>query len=113
VNLRLTGHDPGVAEALTQLQILDRAPQQLIVVGAVLKSCEFNGGISSEVSRTAAMAADYVAGLLVEYGVRCVRRPAALATNLWWLGNQKPAGPATHFANKSNSAAIEQAGVVA
>jgi hydrogenase maturation protease len=85
VNLRLTGHDPGVAEALTQLHMLDQAPHELVVVGVVPKSCEFNGGISSEVLRTACIAVDHIARLLLDYGVRCVRRPASLRPNLWWL----------------------------
>lgn len=88
VNLRLTGHDPGVSEALTQLGMLDRAPRELVVIGAVPKSCEFNQGISSEVFRTACITVDHIAGLLLAYGVRCVRRPALLRPNLWWLDNQ-------------------------
>jgi len=85
VKLRLTGHDPGVAEALTQLYMLDQAPHELVVIGAVPKSCEFNKGISSEVFRTACIAVDHIAGLLLDYGVRCVRRSASLRPNLWWL----------------------------
>jgi hydrogenase maturation protease len=83
--LRLTGHDPGVSEALTQLGMLDQAPLELVVIGAVPKSCEFNVGISPEVCRTAGTAADHIAGLLLDYGVRCVPRPALLRPNLWWL----------------------------
>ena len=85
VNLRLTGHDPGISEALTQLHMLDQAPHQLVVVGAVPKSCNFNDGISSEVFRTARISVAHIAGLLLDYGVRCIRRPASLRPNLWWL----------------------------
>jgi hydrogenase maturation protease len=62
VKPRLTGHDQGVAEALTQLYMLDQAPHELVVIGAVPKSCEFNKGISSEVFRTACIAVDHIAG---------------------------------------------------
>jgi hydrogenase maturation protease len=85
VNLRLTGHDPGLSEALTQLQMLNRAPRELFVIGAVPKSCEFNQRISSEIFRMAGTATDHIAGLLLDYGVCCVRRPSSLRPNLWWL----------------------------
>lgn len=87
VNLRLTGHDSGVSEALTQLHMLDQAPHEVLVIGAVPKSCEFNAGISSEVFKTTGAAVDYIAGLLLDYGVRCVPRTSSLRPNLWWLND--------------------------
>jgi hydrogenase maturation protease len=112
VKVRVTGHDPGVTEALTQLHMLDQAPHELVVVGVVPKSCEFNEGISPEVFRTACIAVDHIAGLLLDYGVPCVRRPASLRPNLWWVSRQASAVP-TMFAANSNSASMAPGGEIA
>jgi hydrogenase maturation protease len=108
LNLRLTGHDPGVTEALTQLHMLDQDPHELVVVGVVPKSCEFNGGISSEVLRTACIAVDHIARLLLDYGVRCVRRPASLRPNLWWLDDPATSACRTDLVVARDSATLSK-----
>ena len=85
VELRLTGHDPGLGEAFAQLRLLDQAPAQVMVVGVVPKSCTFNGGISTEVFRTASIALDRIAGLLLDHGARCEPRAVPLSPKLWWV----------------------------
>jgi hydrogenase maturation protease len=89
VQLRLSGHDPGLTEAFCQLGLLNQAPAETIAVGAVPKSCAFNQGISGEVFRAASAAADHIAGLLTGRGVSCARRRAPLAPKLWWLANPR------------------------
>jgi len=89
VQLRLTGHDPGLTEAVAQLRLLGQAPAELIVIGAVPESCEFNEGISSSVLKAASAVVHSIAGLLVNRGVHCPRRLAPLSANLWWLSDDR------------------------
>ena len=83
--LHLTAHDPGLQESLTHLRLSGETPSELIIVGAVPESCDFGTGISASVLTTTSIAVDAIAGLLVERGIRCSRRHAALRPNLWWL----------------------------
>ena len=83
--LRLTDHDPGLQGALAHLRLAGETPSELIIVGAVPESCDFGKGISLSVSSASSMAVDNIACLLVERGISCSRRHAALQPNLWWL----------------------------
>jgi len=83
--LRLTGHDPGLQEALAYLRLSGEIPSELVIVGAVPESCDFAKGISPSVLSTCSTAVNSIAQLLVERGIRCSRRPSALQPNLWWL----------------------------
>jgi hydrogenase maturation protease len=87
VALRLTGHDPGLTEALIQLRLVNQAPTEVVVVGVIPKSCAFNQGISAKVSAGVPAALNYIAGLLVDRGMSCTCRPAPFAPNLWWLSD--------------------------
>jgi hydrogenase maturation protease len=83
--LRLTGHDPGLWDSLAHLRLVDSSPLELIILGVVPGSCGFGEGISRVLLDSSSTAAAGIAGLLVERGVACHRRPAAIQQNLWWL----------------------------
>jgi hydrogenase maturation protease len=83
--VRVTGHDPGLLDSLAHLRLADRAPSELVIIGAVPQSCNFGDGISQALLGGASAAADSIARLLSERGVGCRRREAVLAQNLWWL----------------------------
>jgi len=47
--LRISGHDPGLWDALTHLRLAGHAPSELIVVGVTPASCIFADGISPSI----------------------------------------------------------------
>lgn len=101
--LRLTAHDPGLAESLAHLRLAGKSPSELLIVGVVPECCNFGKGISPFVFHASSMAAEKIAGVLVERSVSCFRRQAALSPNLWWLPNHRTTGIATWFTTESAS----------
>jgi len=83
--LRITGHDPGLWDALAHLRLAGHAPSELIVLGVNPQSCEFADGISDEVSSTAVQAAAMIAHSLTARGVACIPRQTPGVLKLWWL----------------------------
>jgi hydrogenase maturation protease len=83
--LRITGHDPGLWDALAHLRLAGHAPTELILIGTPPESCTFGDGINPEIFEIGSRAAVAVAGLLVTRGVTCQHRPVAASPNLWWL----------------------------
>jgi hydrogenase maturation protease len=83
--LRVTGHDPGLWEALAHLRLAGQSPSELIIIGVIPESCSFGGGMSPVLLESSDIAADSIAGLLVQRGIVCHLRQAAVQQNLWWL----------------------------
>jgi hydrogenase maturation protease len=83
--IRLTDHDPGLAESLAQLRLAGRAPSEVIVVGVIPESCGFGEGISSIVLAASSVAIDNIFRLLLEHGFDCRRRPHPVQPKLWWV----------------------------
>jgi len=83
--LHLTAHDPGLQESLAHLRLTGEIPSELIIVGVVPESCDFGKGMSSSVLLVSSAAVDRIARLLVDRGVNCSRRHAAIQPNLWWF----------------------------
>lgn len=83
--LRITGHDPGLWDALAHLRLAGHAPSDLIVLGVNPETCEFAEGISATVRSTASRASAMIAQALIERGIACVPRRTASVPNLWWL----------------------------
>ncbi len=83
--LRITGHDPGLWDALAHLRLAGHAPSELIVLGVNPESCEFAAAISDEVSSTAVHAAAMIARSLTDRGIACVPRQSPAVLRLWWL----------------------------
>ena len=82
--LHLSAHDPGLQESLAQLKLVDQAPSELIIIGAVPECCEFGRDISSAVLSTCSVAVNSIARLLIERGVDCHSRRVAVDPNIWW-----------------------------
>jgi len=82
--LRITGHDPGLWEALAHLRVAGHAPSELVVIGMIPASCSFGDGINSGVMSIALESAAAIARVLIERGVDCQRRTVAVQPNLWW-----------------------------
>ena len=83
--LRISGHDPGLWDALTHLRLAGHAPSELIVVGVTPASCIFADGISPSILRIASDASATIAQLLFDRGVACKLRTTYAKPNLWWL----------------------------
>ena len=83
--LRISGHDPGLWDALTHLRLAGHAPSELIVVGVTPASCIFAEGISPIILRIASDASATIAGLLLDRNVACRLRTTCAKPNLWWL----------------------------
>jgi len=92
VPLRLTGHDPGLPEALAQIRLVGRGPSEVVVVGVIPESCVFGGGISSTVLAASSHAVDNIIQVLRERGFDCRKRRDPEPPNLWWLAD----GPSTY-----------------
>ncbi len=82
--LRITGHDPGLWEALAHLRMAGHAPSELVVIGMTPASCRFGEGINSNVMTSALEAATAIAHLLTQRGVTCQQRTSAVQPDLWW-----------------------------
>jgi len=83
--LRITGHDPGLWDALAHLRLANHGPSELIVIGATPQSCSFGERIGDSMFLAAAKAATSVAQLLVDRGIVCRHRRPVVQPNLWWL----------------------------
>jgi hydrogenase maturation protease len=83
--LRITGHDPGLWDALAHLRLAGHAPEELIVLGVNPESCEFAEGISDTIAGTATQAAAMIAGSLLDRGIPCIPRQRPAILKLWWL----------------------------
>lgn len=83
--LRITGHDPGLWDALAHLRLAGHAPDEVIIVGVNPETCEFAEHISETVRMTASAAAAMIARSLVERGIDCPPRQPPDVPNLWWL----------------------------
>jgi hydrogenase maturation protease len=83
--LRITGHDPGLWDALAHLRLAGHAPSELILIGTPPESCAFGSGINPAVIEIGSRAASAVAELLTSRGVLCERRHVVAPPNLWWL----------------------------
>jgi hydrogenase maturation protease len=83
--LRITGHDPGLWDALSHLRLASHGPSEVIVIGAAPQSCTFGDGLGNSMLLVATDAAASIAQLLVDRGYNCTRRYPAAQQNLWWL----------------------------
>jgi hydrogenase maturation protease len=83
--LRVTGHDPGFQESLVHLKLANREPSELLILGVAPESCEFGKAMSPAVAAVCTAAADTIACLLADHGIRCLPRSAPVSPNLWWL----------------------------
>jgi hydrogenase maturation protease len=83
--LRVTGHDPGLWEALAHLRLAGQSPAELIIIGVIPESCGFGDGVGAVLLDRSSIAADNIANLLTQRGVSCHRRPIPIPQHLWWL----------------------------
>jgi hydrogenase maturation protease len=85
VQLRITGHDPGLWESLTHLRLAGCAPIELLVVGVVPLSSCFGEPISPAVLGSLRGAFRTIVQVLAEHGIHCSHRCPPLEMNLWWI----------------------------
>ena len=83
--LRITGHDPGLWDALAHLRLAGNAPSALIILGINPEACEFAQPISEIVWKTASCASDMIANTLIECGIDCFLSQSPTVPNLWWV----------------------------
>ena len=82
---RVSPHDPAVLEALAMAELAGRAPQSVLVVGAVPASLEMGAPLSTPVRAACALAAEVVVAELTRLGVAPRRRRTPAAPEGWWL----------------------------
>jgi hydrogenase maturation protease len=102
VHLRLTDHDPGLHESLTQLRLAGRDPTQLIIVGAVPESCALGEAISPTIWAAGSIAIEVIVQLLLERGYKCHRRHDRLHPQLWWTLTGSPRSTAELVSSESD-----------
>lgn len=83
--LRVTGHDPGLWEALAHLRLAGQSPSELIIIGVIPESCSFSEGVGAVLLDRCSIAADNIANLLLQRGVSCQPREFPIPQHLWWL----------------------------
>jgi hydrogenase maturation protease len=83
--LRITGHDPGLWDALAHLRLAGHAPSELVLIGTPPESCDFGSKMNPILLEIGLNAASLLAELLMRRGVHCERRAISAPPNLWWL----------------------------
>jgi hydrogenase maturation protease len=83
-SVRIGPHDPGVKEALQMLDFAGRAPREVALIGVVPERTEMAVQLSPAVRAALPLAVDAIAGLLVRFGERPLRRAHPLAAPSWY-----------------------------
>jgi len=82
--LRISPHDPSLKETLLMLDLLGEAPDDIVLVGIVVKEASMGIGISPEVAAAFPAAVNAVINELESLGVDVTRREEPRAADLWW-----------------------------
>jgi len=85
--LRLTGHDPGLRDALAQLRLVGCEPSEVLVVGVVPESCAYGARITPTVLAASSEAITRIAKVLEQHAFDCSLRPHPVEPNLWWVSH--------------------------
>ena len=83
--LRITGHDPGLWDALAHLRLAGRSPAELVIVGIVPHACNFGEAISPVLLNTVDSAIQQIVRQLAVRDLECLPRPTPVQRNLWWF----------------------------
>ncbi len=82
--LRISPHDPSLKETLLLLDLLDEAPEDIVLVGIVAKDASMGIGMTPEIVASLPLAADAVIAELEHLGIRVTPREQAREADLWW-----------------------------
>ncbi|HEV8432075.1 MAG TPA: hydrogenase maturation protease [Thermoanaerobaculia bacterium] len=82
--LRISPHDPSLKETLLMLDLLGQAPDDIVLVGIVVKEASMGIGISPEVEAAFPLATRAVIAELENLGVIVNRREEPKPADLWW-----------------------------
>jgi hydrogenase maturation protease len=82
--LRISPHDPSLKETLLLLDLIDEAPEDIVLVGIVAKVAKMGIGMSDEVTAALPAAALAVIAELERLGVAATPRHAPRDADLWW-----------------------------
>jgi len=82
--LRISPHDPSLKETLLLLDLLDEAPEDIVLVGIVAKVANMGIGMSDEVTAGLPAAALAVIAELERLGVVVAPRDEPRGADLWW-----------------------------
>ncbi len=85
IQVRVSPHDPAVAEALAIARLAGEAPEHVVLVGVVPAGLEVGLGLSAPVSVAAPQAAALVATIAAELGAPMRRRADAQPARPWWF----------------------------
>ena len=82
--LRISPHDPSLKETLLLLDLLDEAPDDIVLVGIVAKEANMGIGMTPEVLAALPLAAEAVLAELERLGIEVTPREEPVAADLWW-----------------------------
>lgn len=82
--LRISPHDPSLKETLLLLDLLDEAPEDIVLVGIVAKDASMGIGMTPPVVASLPLAADAVIAELETLGIPVTPREQAREADLWW-----------------------------
>jgi hydrogenase maturation protease len=82
---RLSPHQPGLLDSLARLRLLGRAPQRVLLLGAVPAARQTGTELSAPVRAVLPAAEAELRRLLEGLGHRVARRPDPPSPDLWWL----------------------------
>jgi hydrogenase maturation protease len=86
---RVNPHAPGLQETLLTLELVDRAPGEVLLVGVVPEAVEVGVGLSPAVEAALPVVLERVVTELGRLGATPRRRREPGTADLWW---RRPAG---------------------
>lgn len=81
---RTSPHDPGLAETLSTLSLLDEAPEEVVLLGVIPGTVRSGLGLTPAVARTVPRAASAVRRELDRLGRPLLRRSEPASADIWW-----------------------------
>ena len=82
--IRISPHDPSLKETLMMLDLMEQAPQDILLVGIVAKETSMGIGLSDEIRDALPHAVDAVIAELERLGIDVVKRQEPRTADLWW-----------------------------
>lgn len=81
---RVNPHAPGLVESLLTMELADRAPRRVCLVGVVPHATHVGVGLSPAAADAVSHAVEAVVEILSLWGLSSRRRESALPPDLWW-----------------------------
>jgi hydrogenase maturation protease len=87
---RTSPHDPGLKEALLSMEMAERGPGEVLLIGMIVTGIGYRPGLSPPALCAVPPAMNAVLEELDRQGIRYSRRDPPLDPDLWWLQGTEP-----------------------